>query len=482
MKFFDKLNKAIACNQSLLCLELDPDPELLAIALQAKENNVSLLSRLEESLKLAIDRTANKVCAYKLNLELYRVLGTPGLELLDKILSAIPPEIPIILDAKYGDIETATVFAETAFFNWQVDAVTLIPYAGQDLVAPFLVYPEKAVFVLCTTANTSATVLQEYPTAESPFYLHLAKEAKTWGTPEQVALEVGTILPEILARVRQVAPERIIFASSIWEAEESNVAQMLAAGLNSNGDGLILVVPPNLVESSNLAESIEVLRQQIERERHEIINSNPTCSLWLSNVCLLEKHSYRDLILQLYDVGCVMFGEHVQASGATFPYYIDLRKIISNPQLFHQILGAYADILKELEFERIAGIPYGSLPTATGLSLNLGKPMIFPRKEVKAHGTRRLIEGHYREGEKVVVVDDILISGKSVMEGAAKLQSVGLNVEDIVVFIDHEGGVKDKLEQNGYRGHAVLTLSEIAETLYEAGRLNLEQYEVLGGI
>jgi uridine monophosphate synthetase len=97
--------------------------------------------------------------------------------------------------------------------------------------------------------------------------------------------------------------------------------------------------------------------------------------------------------------------------------------------------------------------------------------MIFPRKEVKAHGTRRLIEGNFNPGETVVVVDDILISGKSVMEGAAKIKSAGLNVYDIVVFMDHQQGVKERLKENGYQAHAVLTISEITETLYEAGRL-----------
>jgi uridine monophosphate synthetase len=174
-----------------------------------------------------------------------------------------------------------------------------------------------------------------------------------------------------------------------------------------------------------------------------------------------------------------MFGNFVQASGAIFPYYVDLRKIISNPQIFHQILSAYADILKDLSFDRIAGIPYGSLPTATGLALHLNRPMIFPRKEVKAHGTRRLIEGNFHPGETVVVVDDILISGKSAMEGAAKIKSAGLNVHDIVVFMDHEQGVKDRLRENGYRAHAVLTISEITETLYEAGRINEEQVKAL---
>jgi uridine monophosphate synthetase len=102
--------------------------------------------------------------------------------------------------------------------------------------------------------------------------------------------------------------------------------------------------------------------------------------------------------------------------------------------------------------------------------------MIFPRKEVKAHGTRRLIEGSFYPGETAVVIDDILISGKSAMEGAAKLESAGLKVKDIVVFIDHEGGVKDKLAQNDYRAHSVLTISEITDTLYSAGRITQEQY------
>jgi uridine monophosphate synthetase len=113
------------------------------------------------------------------------------------------------------------------------------------------------------------------------------------------------------------------------------------------------------------------------------------------------------------------------------------------------------------------------------LGLRLNYPIIFPRKEVKAHGTRRLVEGKYREGETIIVIDDILITGKSVIEGADKLQSVGLKVKDIVVFIDHEEGVKEKLERNGYRNHAVLTISEIAQTLYEAGRLDREQCQVL---
>jgi uridine monophosphate synthetase len=170
----------------------------------------------------------------------------------------------------------------------------------------------------------------------------------------------------------------------------------------------------------------------------------------------------------------------VQASGALFNYYIDLRRIISNPNIFHQVLHAYSDLLANLHFDRIAGIPYGSLPTATGLSLLLHKPLIYPRKEVKAHGARRLIEGDFQEGETALVVDDILITGGSVLEGIGKLESSGLRVKDVVVFIDHGGAAVQRLADAGYRTRAVLTIEQITVVLREAGRLSAEQAALLG--
>ncbi|PIG92338.1 bifunctional orotidine-5'-phosphate decarboxylase/orotate phosphoribosyltransferase [Gloeocapsopsis sp. IPPAS B-1203] len=469
MTFFDKLNTAIAQNDSLLFLGLDPNPEMMP---QHKTGDI--IEDLWTWLQFLIVETANLVCAYKPTLGFYEALGSRGLELLERTLAAIPSDIPIILDAKHSDLNTSTTFARTIFQNWQVDAVTINGYAGQDHAASFLVHPDKAVFVLCCTSNPGAIALQQYPQSETPFYLHLTKEAKTWGTPEQLGFEVGTTSPEVIKHVRAIAPERLILARSIW-GEEGNINQLLTAGLNANGNGLLVPVPQDILSQDNPAKEIYSLRQKVNQIRTKSSQEDSNCSVWLPDVCLLEKHPHFDLILQLYDIECILFGDFVQASGATFSYYIDLRKIISNPQIFHQILLAYADILKYLNFDRIAGIPYGSLPTATGLALHLNRPMIFPRKEVKAHGTRRLIEGLFHPGETVVVVDDILISGKSAMEGSAKLESAGLNVEDIVVFIDHEQGVKDRLHQNGYRAHSVLTLSEITETLYKAGRINDEQ-------
>ncbi|MEO0848582.1 MAG: bifunctional orotidine-5'-phosphate decarboxylase/orotate phosphoribosyltransferase [Cyanobacteria bacterium J06629_2] len=473
MNFTEKLDQAIASNNSLLIVGLDPNPEMMPAEYRHREG--SLLENIEAWLLWAISSTSDRVCAYKPTLGFYQALGIPGLQLLERILGAIPSSMPIILDAKHSDLNTSTVFARTIFEQWQVDAVTLTPFAGQDHAAPFLVYADKAVFVLAHTSNPKAETLQRFPNLEQPYYLQVVKESQSWATPEQLYLEVGTTNLNVLSKIRAIAPERTILLRSLW-SKKNNLESLIAIGLNNTGGGLLIPIPQDFLAQQNLAPEVANLNRKLNTYRQQKLPQAASCEIWTPNVCLLTSHPYQSLILELFDIGCLLFGEYVQASGATFSYYIDLRKIISNPHIFNQVLDAYGDIVQQLEFDRIAGIPYGALPTATGLALNLQRPMIFPRKEVKAHGTRRLIEGNFNPGEKVVVIDDILISGKSVMEGAEKLKSAGLEIDDIVVFIDHEGGVKDRLKDNGYNAYSVLNISEITDTLYEAGRIDRQQY------
>ncbi len=477
MPFFTKLETAISQNSSLLVVGLDPNPEMMPTHYGDRCQPDALIQGLRDWLRWVIAQTTDLVCAYKPTLGFYQALGSVGLELLEDILHAIPAHIPVILDAKHSDLNTSSLIAETVFARWQVDAITLSAYLGQDLVAPFLVYPGKAVFVLVCTSNPSAAKLQEYPTIASPFYLNVIQESKHWGTADQLGLEIGTTTASVLAKARAIAPERLILVRSIWQ-EGVDLSQILKSGLNRVGEGLILPIPQDWINREDLHQQMQLLRNQVNQVRTQTIQANASCELWFPDVCTLKQHPHLDLILQLYDVGCILFGSFVQASGSVFPYYIDLRKIISNPQLFQQVLSAYAGILQNLTFDRIAGIPYGSLPTATGLSLRLSRPMIFPRKEVKAHGTRRLVEGNFEPGETVVVVDDILISGNSAMEGASKLKSVGLNVRDIVVLLDHEHNVKDKLRMHGYQAHSVLTISDVIEVLHQAGRISKTEMQV----
>ena len=389
--------------------------------------------------------------------------------------------------------------AQYLFKEFGADAVTLSPLAGQDIAAPFLLYPDKAVVMTCHSSNQAARLFQHYPSEETPLYLQIVRETQRWGTQEQVLLEVGTSDPAILARVRAEAPERFLILRSLW-SEEDNLEAMLEAVLSAAADGLLLPLPQHILVEDDLAAKAEALKQQIsstrERWLEKQVRNNQgqqdgaRCDLWLPGPAQSQQpleaqpdKALSSLIVELFDIGCLLFGDYVQASGAVFNYYIDLRQIISDPNLFHRVLHAYAGQLEGLMFDRIAGIPYGSLPTATGLSLQLHKPLIYPRKEVKAHGARRLIEGDFKEGDHVVVVDDILITGGSVLEGIAKLESSGLVVRDVVVFIDHGGDhdrhAKERLSEAGYRCHAVLSIDQITNVLHRAGRLNDAQAATL---
>ena len=488
MGFFVQLTDAIADRQSLLVTGLDPNPEMLqSWAARRGLAGRSFLSQARHWIKAVIEATGPHVCAYKPSLGFYQALGPVGLELLLEVRDLVPRDLPLIIDAKHGDLNSSSALAHYLFKDLGADAVTLSPLAGQDIAAPFLLYPDKAVVMTCHSSNQAARQIQHYPNEETPLYLQIVRETQLWATPDQLLLEVGTSDPQILARVRAEAPERFLILRSLW-GEEEKLDAMLQAGLGAAADGLLLPLPQNLLVEDDMASRAEALKQQITAKRQQWLENQDkgnadTCALWLP-----EQQPSADplesLIVDLFDIGCLLFGDYVQASGAVFNYYVDLRQIISDPNLFHRVLHAYAGKLQGLEFDRIAGIPYGSLPTATGLSLQLHKPLIYPRKEVKAHGARRLIEGDFEEGDRVVVVDDILITGGSVLEGIGKLESSGLKVQDVVVFIDHGGDhdrrARERLTAAGYSCHSVLDIAQITAVLQRAGRLSDAQAASLG--
>ena len=492
MGFFVQLTEAIAERQSLLMTGLDPNPEMLqSWALRHGMGNRSFLSQARHWIKAVVEATSPHVCAIKASLGFYQALGPLGLELLLEVRDLVPRDLPLIIDAKHGDLNSSTALAHYLFRDLGVDAVSLSPLAGQDIAAPFLLYADKAVVITCRSSNPAAKRIQYHPNEADPLFLQIVRESQLWGTPDQLLLEVGTSDPAVLAQVRQAAPERVLMLRSIW-SEEERLDGLLEAGLNEAADGLLLPLPQNLLVEDDLSEQAAALKGLINRRRQRWLERQParaadSCTVWLADSDPsgdTDKDPLAELIVDLFDIGCLLFGEYVQASGAVFNYYIDLRQIISDPNLFHRVLHSYSGLLEQLQFDRIAGIPYGSLPTATGLSLSMHKPLIYPRKEVKAHGARRLIEGDFNEGDQVVVVDDILITGGSVLEGIAKLESSGLVVKDVVVFIDHGGQrdrrARERLENLGYRVHAVLDIERITQALLAAGRLTPEQAAVLG--
>jgi uridine monophosphate synthetase len=134
-------------------------------------------------------------------------------------------------------------------------------------------------------------------------------------------------------------------------------------------------------------------------------------------------------------------------------------------------------LLQRLSFQRLAALPYAALPIATAISLLGGWPMIYPRKETKAYGTRAEIEGLFQPGERAVVIDDLATTGGSKFEAINKLLSAGLQVTDVVVLIDRQSGAAQALAQSGYRLHAVFTLTRLLDHWEQAGRVSAERIQ-----
>jgi orotate phosphoribosyltransferase len=178
----------------------------------------------------------------------------------------------------------------------------------------------------------------------------------------------------------------------------------------------------------------------------------------------------------LFDSGCIQFGTFTLKSGLTSPIYVDLRLLVSHPPLLRQAARAMAAMARRLTFDRIAAVPYAGLPIGVALALELGRPLVYPRREVKAHGTHRAIEGTFEPGETALLVDDLITRGDSKLEAIAPLEAAGLTVRDVLVLIDREQGGAEDLAQRGYRLHAVLRFTRVLDVLRESARITPAQH------
>ncbi len=181
----------------------------------------------------------------------------------------------------------------------------------------------------------------------------------------------------------------------------------------------------------------------------------------------------RLLLLSLHDVGAFILRDTKLKSGLVSPFYVDLRLTVSNPMLLASIARHLEAAATRSTSPRalLCGVPYTALPFATAMSLASGTPMVMRRKERKAHGTGKVIEGVFKTGDSCLVVEDLVTSGGSVLETVAALREVGITVTDAVVLLDREQGAIANLAAHGITLHSVTNVSNMVSTLKEAGRI-----------
>ncbi|RCK74309.1 MAG: Orotidine 5'-phosphate decarboxylase [Anaerolineae bacterium] len=463
--FFEKLEERCRTAHSLLCVGIDPQTEDLP------QPTVEALRHYCMDL---IEQCAPFAAAFKPNSAFFEAFGSDGWAVLKEIIAQVPKEIPLILDVKRGDIASSAQAYARAAFEWLgADAVTVNPYLGKDALEPFLSYTGRGAFLLCKTSNPGANFLQEARLygeggRGEMLYERVAQLASQLNQSRNVGLVAGATYPEAIERIRAIVPEMWLLVPGVG-AQGGDLEAALQAGLRQDGLGMLINVSRSISHSQNRAEAALQFRNQINRFRDQVSRNRKLDSIHSSFPSQLKR-----VADGLLESGCVRFGQFTLKSGIISPIYIDLRRLIGYPSLMVEVASAYLPILAQLNFDRLAAIPYAALPIAAAISLQAGYPWIYPRREAKEYGTKAEIEGEFQAGERVVLIDDLATTGGSKFEGIEKLTQAGLVVKDVVVLIDRQSGAAEALAERGYALHSVFRLSELLDHWQMQGKLDAQ--------
>lgn len=172
-----------------------------------------------------------------------------------------------------------------------------------------------------------------------------------------------------------------------------------------------------------------------------------------------------ELLHDLQKIEVVKAGEFKLKSGLMSPVYIDLRHLSCHPQILKKISEALYQKIKHLEFDYLCGVPYAATPVATTISITHNLPAVLRRKEPKAHGTGRVVEGDYKPNQSCIIIEDVITQGTSIMETIHDIEAAGLKIKGIAAIVDREQGGTDKLKSQGYDTFSLFTLQEIIDAV-----------------
>lgn len=263
MSFMSQVKTRWVENNTLVCVGLDGDID--KIPGKYKESETPLF----DFNKDIIDATAEFVCCYKPQIAYYNGVGKEkDLEMTIDYIHSNYPGIPVILDAKRGDIgSTAEMYVKEAFIRYKADSVTVNPYMGGDTLQPFLNEKEKATILLCRTSNPGAVDLQDLKIDGKPLYMHVAEKATNeWNKNKNIILVVGATYPGELKEIRSVIGD-IPFLTPGIGAQGGDVQKAVEAGTTADGTGMIINSSRGIIYAENPGLAAKTLRDEINLYR-----------------------------------------------------------------------------------------------------------------------------------------------------------------------------------------------------------------------
>jgi orotidine-5'-phosphate decarboxylase len=267
VSFVERLHGMARANASLLCIGLDPDPALVPAHLKSGDAS----EWVPRFLHGIVDATRDLVCCYKPNIAFFEALGMPGHRALRTLLTAIPTDIPVLVDAKRSDTpQTMLAYARGIFEDLDADAATVNPYLGGDSLEPFFSYPGRGVFVLCKTSNPGAVEIQDLLVEGSePLFLHIARRAVTWDKHGTLGLVVGATYPADVAAVRRIAPRAPILLPGVG-AQAGDLERSVHAGVDADGGGVLVNASRSILYASAQSNWQSAARAEATRLRAAI--------------------------------------------------------------------------------------------------------------------------------------------------------------------------------------------------------------------
>jgi orotate phosphoribosyltransferase/orotidine 5'-phosphate decarboxylase subfamily 1 len=452
--FREAIDQRAKKNQTRAILALDLAETLPPEATAAQRQDLA-----DRACKLA-RAVAPHLAAIKINYPL--TLGA-GLQVIPLLKTAVPG-IPLIADFKVADIDNTNAWIARHAYGAGVDAIIVHGFVGTDAVQGVLQeahkFGDRGVILVVDMSHPGAA---EFIHPQTP---RLAQIALSLGVTGVIA--PGT-RPAHVAQIRAwIGPGVLIFAPGMG-AQGGQAGTAIAAGADYEIFGRAIYQAADPVAAA-LGFAKATHEAATAQKKGAKPSRGPVAAPLAEDAAIVQK-----VALLLDEVKALQFGSFTLASGATSPYYIDLRLVPSHPSAFGRLVDLLVDYLMihpDIQFDRIAGIPTAGISFATLLAHRLNKPLLYVRTAPKEHGRGRLVEGVLNPGDRVLVVDDLITDGGSKIEPVRSLRAEGAKVNDVLVVLDREQGGGAQLRQEQLQLRALAPITAVIKVLRTADRLS----------